>query len=51
MVNWDKPERFILAMGGIPQVAQRLKLWQLKHNCADRCPTDSALRVASYAIF
>ena len=32
----DKPERFVLAVGGLPHVRPRLRLWQLRHNCAER---------------
>ena len=32
----DEPERFVLAVGGIPHVRQRLRLWQLRHNCSER---------------
>jgi hypothetical protein len=36
LVTWDKPERFVLELANIPQAAERLKLWQLRHNCSDR---------------
>ena len=32
----DKPERFVLVVGGLPHVRPRLRLWQLRHNCAER---------------